>query len=669
MKKRSEFTPEQFYGYGTQKLKNVEIADLIGKNTIGLSQLLRFNPDLKDALEKGRKGFPLHGDLGFTEPETREDEVHVLELKEKIISAISGGAVFLADIAERAEAERAEIYRILCEMINEKAVLRTVGDKTSYHLPNAEKEAVPEIVEDMPLTPLSYRGLSNREKVEKAILESNHLTKQICAATGLSVDEVIVEIEREDSKIIARPELTFTAFFVEKNVPADTDKLVWKDGKIEVVKMETKASAEVWDLKQRELAEKNAAQTRTGIQIPETKKIEVADTGTEQIKIENKMENKQHGKTKLKYTPEMLEGFGREGLTVTEIEKRQKLAKNTIHSLLYRRPDLKKAYRRGFEEFNAANDEKIKYSASVFENFGREGLNQKQLSERLGRDQTTISKILARNKEFAEAYGRGKAFYEKNVSSEKRTAFSREVKAEYGKQTKVPNIHFDAGEFERFAFEGMTLKEIGASVGVPFKEIFKNQPALRDAYMRGAVRRFGEIGFGTNERRFDEMKREVFKDDLEALKTFNNWEKDYRAHASKVPKQIHDFRTLPEETGPIDSESAVLPKVHESPVIEISGRFEHLIEHLTEKGHSGDLREKFAQKINVPKMTPIGKELTKMPDDASREENVPQHLKALQFERGGKLVVASDVNIFEAPKKVRDLLGKVADALQEYENE
>ena len=118
-----------------------------------------------------------------------------------------------------------------------------------------EEENADEIREDLPLTPLGFRGLTNREKVLKAISEGNHLSRQICTATGLSIGEVTFEIEKietaqdereiEETLLVTRIEPTFRAYFLPKDAPDEKDKIISRGGKIEIIKfIETEIAPE-----------------------------------------------------------------------------------------------------------------------------------------------------------------------------------------------------------------------------------------------------------------------------------------------------------------------------------------------------------------------------------------------------------------------------------------
>lgn len=332
-----------------------------------------------------------------------------------------------------------------------------------------EEENADEIREDLPLTPLGFRGLTNREKVLKAISEGNHLSRQICTATGLSIGEVTFEIEKietaQDEKqsdvcLVIRREATFRAYFTPENAPGERDKIISVGGSVQINRFkEPEIPEEIWEAKRREAEERNKTKAPKPAPAPPKKSIE--DLSPEDIELLKESvliaidENwrtvsglqKHTGVSDLAQMLELLDEMVADRQIISENNGKTRAffrygqKPNSFSVMTGGRvaaefdenieisnfdKEIKEKRERANKNRQPKKEKTMrkKYTVEQFEECGRKGFNLTQTAKELGISSSNIGTTMASPPERREAYNRGLEMYKQQQNVQAATETS-----------------------------------------------------------------------------------------------------------------------------------------------------------------------------------------------------------------------------------------------------
>lgn len=626
-----KYKPEDFYRFGQEGLNQKQMGAFYETSNIRISQVLINRPDLKNALERGRKNLPFSDSeidfaemIGIEETENLPDK----KGKAKIREAIEKKIYFCAEIAEFANLDRRDCYVLLTEMVKAGELVRHDGGSVSYSFPRTV--AVIEPDDETVTTPLSYKGLTTREKVLKAVRGGNHLSRQICAATGLSIGEVLHEIEKLDYEseengvppvLFTRRELSFRAYFVAENLPPEDAKLRLDKGTLKIINPEKKPVApEVWAQKEKELEEMNK-NPKPYIPPVSTPLPEDVEEFEEEIFTDQKEIKQVSNKSNI--TVETVEEWARQGLPVAELERKLGFYPNKIHALFQKHKDLKAVYQK-VQKDNGIKPQikgKMSYTVEMFEDWGKQGLTQAAIGKLVGKNASAIHMAMRSSPERAAAYKRGLAIFKtENQTEEKESESSFSAK----QTPKIPYSEIPVTKQEDEAFQ-----EIESSLA---KEVFEQivEPVLQESE-------------DESDEEIDEFIDEAFKN-LRTEKTTDfqhQIDEMFGGDSGQPPQPSHWTET------PLDK-------------IMVNPRFAHQLEHVSENGHSkeGIERKKKEFLDSLPQIS-FRAELT--------EKTPPQtQKKTVKLSNGKTISVETDGNVFDLTDEEFALIGGIRLLIQGF---
>lgn len=358
-------------------------------------------------------------------------------LEEKIKALLRSGPKTIDQISQLVKEHRNIVSGILYQM-------KQTGEASSEY--DSDRDAFAWALTTVKqVEVLTYEQKCNL--VMQALKAGKHLPRAIAKNAKLSESETIITLTRmeEDGEISRKNETNFSAWFLNGKVPNGKLILDGTGGLIELKVATPEISPEVRRKAEENLRKSNqqilesnkqAEQTREkfgqkvlessqiiNVQKPEpiTKTLENTEgkmeTATKQKVTEKSVtEPAKNGGKSGKYTAEMFEEFGKKGLGKYKIAAELNVQYNTVWRQFNLNPGFEEAYQRGLEIYKNSETyaQKFVWTDETFFNLAAKHFDIRPAAKEIGKDLSSLHRMLGTNNNFARAWFRGQLKFIEN---------------------------------------------------------------------------------------------------------------------------------------------------------------------------------------------------------------------------------------------------------------